>query len=243
MLHPCPCCGYLTFWEPPLGTYLICSICFWEDTGTISGLRQAQRNFLAFGACEQKWLEQVRPPSEKDARLPHWQPLDTLAATAQPQVMAQIAQAFDGVTCEDGVSLHEAAENDYWGGPLVRYPEARKLDTDERWQEVPDDWIEKSGSFFPLCYFDPISWRYYMPAYMLWTLKHYQDSNSGTVDHAIGTLRSYTDKDTPDYTSILTPEQKSAICQFLRFMNTYYDNYIGEVTAQKALAQYWGQFC
>lgn len=28
--YPCPCCGHLTFGEPP-GSYEICSVCFWED--------------------------------------------------------------------------------------------------------------------------------------------------------------------------------------------------------------------
>jgi hypothetical protein len=28
--YPCPCCGYLMFYEGP-GSYDICKICFWED--------------------------------------------------------------------------------------------------------------------------------------------------------------------------------------------------------------------
>lgn len=31
MLYPCPCCGYLTIHEQPLGTYEICDLCNWED--------------------------------------------------------------------------------------------------------------------------------------------------------------------------------------------------------------------
>ncbi|MCS6814521.1 MAG: CPCC family cysteine-rich protein, partial [Cyanobacteria bacterium] len=31
-LYPCPCCGYLVLSQPPPGTYLVCPICFWEDT-------------------------------------------------------------------------------------------------------------------------------------------------------------------------------------------------------------------
>lgn len=29
-MFPCPCCGFLTYEEPP-GSYEICSICGWED--------------------------------------------------------------------------------------------------------------------------------------------------------------------------------------------------------------------
>ena len=28
--HPCPCCGFETFTDPP-GSYEICSVCGWED--------------------------------------------------------------------------------------------------------------------------------------------------------------------------------------------------------------------
>lgn len=28
--YPCPCCGFLTFGEPP-GSYEICDVCGWED--------------------------------------------------------------------------------------------------------------------------------------------------------------------------------------------------------------------
>lgn len=62
--YVCPCCGYKTLDQEPPGTYLACPICFWEDAGvqhddpdyegganTVS-LRQARKNFLEFGACE-----------------------------------------------------------------------------------------------------------------------------------------------------------------------------------------------
>ena len=58
----CPCCGYKTFDEKPNGTFEICVVCFWEDDNiqnenpNYSGgankisLKQAQKNFLDFGA-------------------------------------------------------------------------------------------------------------------------------------------------------------------------------------------------
>lgn len=74
----CPCCGYKTLDEDPPGTYDICPICFWEDDGVqfedldYEGgtndvlLRQGQRNFLEFEACEKEMLEYVRNPNEND---------------------------------------------------------------------------------------------------------------------------------------------------------------------------------
>jgi hypothetical protein len=65
----CHCCGYKTLDEEPPGTYVICSICFWGDDGVqyddpdydgganIPSIRQAQKNFLEFGACEERFIE------------------------------------------------------------------------------------------------------------------------------------------------------------------------------------------
>jgi hypothetical protein len=75
--YSCPCCGYLTFAEPPPGTFAICPVCWWEDDEVqardpdYSGganevsLRQAQANFRSIGASNPVFIESVRKP------LPH----------------------------------------------------------------------------------------------------------------------------------------------------------------------------
>ncbi|CAG9623734.1 CPCC family cysteine-rich protein [Sutcliffiella rhizosphaerae] len=83
MKYTCPCCGYKTLEEEPPGTYEICEICFWEDdayqykyqneTGANDvSYREAQRNFLKFGAISERSLEFVRPPHESDIKDPNW---------------------------------------------------------------------------------------------------------------------------------------------------------------------------
>ncbi len=83
---PCPCCGYLVFDEPP-GSYDICPVCFWEDdlsqlrfmrTGGANhvSLIEAQQNYAAFGACEQRVKPFVRPPQPNERRDPEWRPVD-----------------------------------------------------------------------------------------------------------------------------------------------------------------------
>ena len=89
-MYFCPCCGYRTFYESPPGSYLICPICFWEDTGDIWGIRKAQLNFLSYGACEQEWLEQVRQPTEQDEKNPHWQLLDKQIKAVGTKLIEQI---------------------------------------------------------------------------------------------------------------------------------------------------------
>ncbi|WP_212972005.1 CPCC family cysteine-rich protein [Bacillus sp. J14TS2] len=78
MKYTCPCCGYKTLEEEPPGSYEICSICFWEDDGgaNIPSLRKAQKNFLEFGACEERCIEFVRKPNKFDIKDPNWKPLE-----------------------------------------------------------------------------------------------------------------------------------------------------------------------
>ena len=85
--YPCPCCGYLDFDEGP-GSYDICPICFWEDD--LSQLRfaymggganrvsllEGQRFYGALGACEARFVTQVRPPTGEDQRDAGWRPLN-----------------------------------------------------------------------------------------------------------------------------------------------------------------------
>ena len=85
--YTCPCCGYKTLGEETPRSYEICPICFWEDDpvqfddadyeggANEVSLRQAQKNFVEFGACDKKVMAHVRKPSEGDERDNTWQPL------------------------------------------------------------------------------------------------------------------------------------------------------------------------
>ncbi len=74
----CPCCGYLTLDER--GGWDICQVCYWEDDGQddhnadevlggpngVLSLTKARVNFRAFGACEERFIDTVRPPREEE---------------------------------------------------------------------------------------------------------------------------------------------------------------------------------
>ena len=84
---PCPCCGHRTLAEAPGGTYDICAVCFWEDDGVqlddpdysgganVPSLREAQRNYEAYGACDEAARQHVRPPTTSEQRSASWAPL------------------------------------------------------------------------------------------------------------------------------------------------------------------------
>lgn len=84
MKYTCPCCGYKTLNGEPPGTFEICEICFWEDDYTqfvdpdyegsanVPSLKQAQKNFILVGACEEEFVEHVRKPNEKELKDPLW---------------------------------------------------------------------------------------------------------------------------------------------------------------------------
>ncbi|QZZ21630.1 hypothetical protein J5X98_03990 [Leptothermofonsia sichuanensis E412] len=242
LLYPCPCCGYLVLFEPPPGTYLICPICFWEDIDPVpkSCLRAAQRHFLECGACDPQWSNQVRCPVTADERIPNWTPLDVLAERDRPELIEQITKAFDGVSREDGVTLHEARVIDDWGGEEERAA-ARSLDTDQRWQDVPIEWIKQLWDAFS--FLDGKGWRYYLPVWMLHALRcpHTTSAGDSVVYSCLLPEEPELREDMLSRFSVLTLEQSRAVCQFLRFNVAYGES--DEWAAQKALDAYWGQFC
>lgn len=77
---PCPCCGFLTY---PVAAdsalAYICPVCYWEndlfepndkapsDENHGLTLCQARRNFLRFGACDERFVSSVRQPFSEEA--------------------------------------------------------------------------------------------------------------------------------------------------------------------------------
>ncbi|MCG8968858.1 MULTISPECIES: CPCC family cysteine-rich protein [Streptomyces] len=83
---PCPCCGHQMFGE--MWAYEICSVCFWEDDlpqmrwplmaagANAVSLVEAQRNYQRFGATEERFRNNVRPPRADEPLDPGWRPID-----------------------------------------------------------------------------------------------------------------------------------------------------------------------
>jgi hypothetical protein len=84
--------------------------------------------------------------------------------TAANMVVAQIEQAFAGVSRGDGMTLHQALAVDDYAAPEV-VEQARALDLDTDWHDVPKDVMATHCSFFS--FLDAKGFRYYLPAAML----------------------------------------------------------------------------
>lgn len=81
----CPCCGHRTLSGPP-GSYEICEVCFWEDDGVQlldpayrggangPSLMECQANFARVGACEERFIGDVRAPRTMESRDAEWRP-------------------------------------------------------------------------------------------------------------------------------------------------------------------------
>jgi len=85
MRYPCPCCGFVVFFEPP-GSHAVCPVCDWEDDvsqlrypdldggANLLSLIKAQARFLENEGClaKLKTVELADRTFDRDVR---WRPL------------------------------------------------------------------------------------------------------------------------------------------------------------------------
>lgn len=84
--YNCPCCGYKTLHEQVRGSKDICPVCYWKDdyfqiadpdrvgTNKVT-LRQAQKNFIKFGASDKAYVKKVQNPFQRYSKDKKWKPL------------------------------------------------------------------------------------------------------------------------------------------------------------------------
>ncbi|HEY3469621.1 MAG TPA: CPCC family cysteine-rich protein [Amycolatopsis sp.] len=93
--YPCPCCGHRTFDEPP-GSFVICSVCFWEDDrvqlrwpdwsggANSPSLIDAQQAYAEIGATDHRFTRHVRRPHESEPLDDGWRPVDLAVDDFEP---------------------------------------------------------------------------------------------------------------------------------------------------------------
>jgi hypothetical protein len=156
-------------------------------------------------------------------------------------VIDEINRAFDGVSREGGISLHEADIIDGYGSMKER-AKARKLDIEARWQDVPEKDLEE---YSILCFLDTIGFRYYIAAYMVWALRNFRTTDSVSADSTIYALDPPWEYELNLWAhkrySFFTKPQAKGTCRFLRFM-AQNEAYADSDSARNALEKYWDKF-
>lgn len=158
-------------------------------------------------------------------------------------LIARIERAFGGVRREGGLTLPETQVIKR-GGTEADRRKARSSVTDKRWQEVSDEEIEKHGN--ALAYLDPKGFRYYLPAYMRWSLRHLDSRKTDPLNAAIYALSPSANpevtKRNAERWALFTPMQCHMIFKFLTFMVGQYDSAVDAYMARLALEAHWQQY-
>jgi hypothetical protein len=145
----------------------------------------------------------------------------------------RIRVAFDGVVLGGGMTINEANREGVFD---TEFPQLtiRAMDLERNWVDVPNWKIEKL--FSALYAFDAEGWKFYLPAFMCWTLFNWRKSISPTPDWLIGSLTHQ--EGFGNHFSTLTVTQAKAVLSFLKFCQHYLD----EDASVNAIRSYWFQF-
>ena len=146
--------------------------------------------------------------------------------TLKEELIGKIEAAFKDVKRQDGVTFHQAIARDDRASEKEEL-EARKLDRDEYWQDVPDELLKNEGSF--LTFLDDKGLRYYLPASMRCALRH-SDESSYLIESILYRFFPISRKQgkPSDFVSNfvknlqLTKEQCQVIYQFMKYFEDEY---------------------
>lgn len=94
---------------------------------------------------------------------------EDFSESVRDELIAEIIAAFDGVSREDGRTLHEAMSMDNRESNEENRA-ARRFDTEKRWLDISEDVISwRSPALSHVC---SKGFRYYLPAFLVYGLRH-----------------------------------------------------------------------
>jgi len=153
-------------------------------------------------------------------------------SASRDEVIAQIQAAFADTARPAMAEFAHCAQCELW---LERFLPS----CPERWDRISSENIEYEYAALTAC--TPAAWRFLLPAYITWHLRHHADSSSNTVDHLIYQL-TRSDRTDPHilagYES-LSPAQTHAVAAFLSFVAGETDDEFLACDAAEALSSYW----
>jgi hypothetical protein len=170
--------------------------------------------------------------------------IDDVKDSLRAELIAEIEAAFQNVQRGGGLTLFEAHMEGV--GSEADFQRARAREIHATWRDVPDKVIARCYS--ALSFLDPEGFRYYLPAYMRFAVRYFDDPklwDEPAVDWAIYAFRGY--ESFREYKeplfSIFDEPQARVICRFLRFMANCTNQQADDEAAREALQSYWGRFC
>lgn len=146
-----------------------------------------------------------------------------MSKTQEEKLIERIQSAFSNVKLEDGVSLNMTKYNDS-GGSSQEYLTEAIVDERNDWQAISDETLEQFNVTFSFT--DVKGFRFYLPAYMIWTIKNHAISDNIIADFTIYALKPdhHVFKQAKvDFYDWFTAEQLDSIIAFLKFCTKNYE--------------------
>ena len=164
------------------------------------------------------------------------------------ELIKAIEIAFDGVARPE-TSLRQFLLTDKYGMSREitneEWTQAGKARIDNKWADIPDSEIEECDC--QLAHMQAEEFWYYLPAYMRYSVKHYQKPiwETDILGMCVSSLYpSSKDSSLYAYTisqlALINSAQKQVIVQFLKFVASMAD-YVQRPDAAKALERYWSR--
>ena len=151
------------------------------------------------------------------------------------ELIAYIQEAFHGVRLGNGQTIHEADLEGCYTDDSVRL-NARAKDTETDWRDIPDSKLASFSSV--VCFFDPEAYRFYIPAYMIWTLKNWRTSDLHIVDSVLWSFGYKYGPFDDERRLIFSPTQLHAAYRFMK----HFCDFSGDEEQLHAMETYWYKY-
>jgi len=162
------------------------------------------------------------------------------------QLIQEIDTAFNDVSREGGVTLHQAnAISDF--KTIPEQDLAGEFDCETRWQDVPDEALASGDA--ALSFLDAKGFRYYLPAFMICALRNWENQGGKVADscefhllHEKGKSLRQSDPGSNAEKYGFTQAQCRALAHFLRFVVGPDDEFTTEERPTLEAVARWERF-
>ena len=158
-------------------------------------------------------------------------------------LIQHITEAFNGVEQPLDITLHVAEAHDQWD--YQNNHVHRRHDYFGLWQNIPLKHIRSCQH--ALSYVEKVGMRFYLPAYMIWYLRNYENSDQVKSDHVLYSLDPYLEdknllENHKERFSLFSPKQLGMCALFVKFCAEDESGYTDNHFASKIYDEYWKQF-